>query len=203
MKAKKLIAAGIAASMSLLTLAGCGTAGNTGNSGGDTAKEDTVKEDTAKKDTDEEDTGSVYFLNFKSELSAEWEEVAGSFTKETGMNMKVVTAGSGTYEQTLKSELSKKEMPTLFNVNGPIGYQTWKDYTMDLKDTNLYSWLNTPDLAVERVKMRVAAGGHNIPEATIRRRYEAGIHNLFELYLPICVYWMITDNSMSPMEVIA
>ena len=93
MKAKKLIAAGIAASMSLLTLAGCGTAGNTGNSGGDTAKEDTVKEDTAKKDTDEEDTGSVYFLNFKSELSAEWEEVAGSFTKETGINMKVVTAG--------------------------------------------------------------------------------------------------------------
>ena len=70
-------------------------------------------------------------------------------------------------------------------------------------ETTLYFWLNTPDLAVERVKMRVAAGGHNIPEATIRRRYEAGIHNLFELYLPISDYWMITDNSMSPMEVIA
>ena len=69
--------------------------------------------------------------------------------------------------------------------------------------TLLYFWLNTPDLAVERVKMRVAAGGHNIPENTIRRRYRAGIHNLFELYLPICDYWMITDNSMSPMEVIA
>ena len=50
--------------------------------------------------------------------------------------------------------------------------------------TLLYFWLNTP-------------------EATIRRRYEAGIHNLFELYLPISDYWMITDNSMSPMEVIA
>lgn len=69
--------------------------------------------------------------------------------------------------------------------------------------TLLYFWLNTPELAIERVKMRVAAGGHNIPEMTIRRRYEAGIHNLFELYLPICDYWMITDNSMSPMEVIA
>ena len=57
--------------------------------------------------------------------------------------------------------------------------------------TLLYFWLNTPDLAVERVKMRVAAGGHNIPESTIRRRYEAGIHNLFELYIPICDYWMI------------
>ena len=69
--------------------------------------------------------------------------------------------------------------------------------------TLLYFWLNTPELAIERVKQRVAAGGHNIPENTIRRRYAAGIHNLFELYLPICDYWMITDNSMSPMEVIA
>lgn len=51
--------------------------------------------------------------------------------------------------------------------------------------------------------MRVASGGHNIPEPTIRRRYAAGIHNLFELYLPISDYWMIADNSMSPMEVIA
>lgn len=69
--------------------------------------------------------------------------------------------------------------------------------------TLLYFWLNTPDLAVERVKNRVAAGGHNVTEVTVRRRYEAGIHNLFELYLPICDYWMITDNSLSPMEVIA
>lgn len=69
--------------------------------------------------------------------------------------------------------------------------------------TLLYFWLNTPELAVERVKMRVAAGGHNVPEATVRRRYHSGIHNLFELYLPISDYWMITDNSMSPMEVIA
>ena len=69
--------------------------------------------------------------------------------------------------------------------------------------TLLYFWLNTPDLAVERVKNRVAAGGHNVTEVTVRRRYDAGIHNLFELYLPICDYWMITDNSLSPMEVIA
>ena len=67
----------------------------------------------------------------------------------------------------------------------------------------LYFWLNTPDLAVERVKMRVAAGGHNVEESTVRRRYEAGIHNLFELYIPASDYWMITDNSMSPMEIIA
>ena len=53
--------------------------------------------------------GSVYFLNFKSELSAEWEEVAGTFTEETGIDMKVVTAGSGTYEQTLNPSFPKKK----------------------------------------------------------------------------------------------
>ena len=52
--------------------------------------------------------------------------------------------------------------------------------------TLLYFWLNTPELAIARVKQRVAAGGHNIPEKTIRRRYEAGIHNLFELYGSNC-----------------
>ncbi len=69
--------------------------------------------------------------------------------------------------------------------------------------TLLYFWLNTPDLAVERVKNRVAAGGHNVNEPTVRRRYRTGILNLFDLYMPICDYWMITDNSLSPMEVIA
>jgi predicted ABC-type ATPase len=69
--------------------------------------------------------------------------------------------------------------------------------------TLLYFWLNTPDLAVERVKNRVASGGHNVSETTIRRRYRTGIQNLFELYMPICDYWMITDNSLSPIEIIA
>ena len=69
--------------------------------------------------------------------------------------------------------------------------------------TLLFFWLNTPDLAVERVKNRVATGGHNVNEPTVRRRYRAGIVNLFNLYMPICDSWMITDNSLSPMEVIA
>jgi predicted ABC-type ATPase len=69
--------------------------------------------------------------------------------------------------------------------------------------TLLYFWLNTPDLAVERVRNRVREGGHNVTEPTVRRRYSAGIRNLFDLYIPICDYWMITDNSLSPMEIIA
>ncbi len=67
----------------------------------------------------------------------------------------------------------------------------------------LYFWLNTPDLAVERVKLRVKAGGHHVNEPTVRRRYRTGIANLFDLYIPICDHWMITDNSLSPMAIIA
>ena len=69
--------------------------------------------------------------------------------------------------------------------------------------TLLYFWLNTPDLAVERVKNRVAAGGHNVTETTVRRRYDTGMDNLFHLYIPICDFWMIADNSLSPIEIIA
>ena len=69
--------------------------------------------------------------------------------------------------------------------------------------TLLFFWLNTPDLAVERVKNRVASGGHFVNESTVRRRYRAGILNLFDLYMPICDSWLIADNSLSPMEVVA
>lgn len=69
--------------------------------------------------------------------------------------------------------------------------------------TLVYFWLNLPELAVERVKTRVISGGHNIPEETIRRRYLAGIKNLPKLYVPICDYWMIIDNSEHPSKIIA
>lgn len=69
--------------------------------------------------------------------------------------------------------------------------------------TVLYFWLNSPELAVERVKVRVAEGGHNIPENVIRRRYDLGIKNMFNLYIPKADYWMLIDNSKSPFEIIA
>ena len=59
----------------------------------------------------------------------------------------------------------------------------------------LYFWLRSADLAVERVSMRVASGGHSIPEEVVRRRYERGRRNLFDLYLPLADEWMIFDNS--------
>jgi raffinose/stachyose/melibiose transport system substrate-binding protein len=90
----------------------------------------------------------VYLLNFKPEIDAQWKAAAVRFTAETGIPMKVVTAGSGTYEQTLRSELSKSEPPTLFNINGPVGYLTWKNYCAGLKNTALYDWLLDKDMAV-------------------------------------------------------
>ncbi len=69
--------------------------------------------------------------------------------------------------------------------------------------TLVYFWLNSPELAVERVKTRVIYGGHNIPEDVIRRRYKTGINNLSKLYLPICDYWLIIDNSEPPFQIIA
>jgi len=69
--------------------------------------------------------------------------------------------------------------------------------------TILYFWLNSPELAIERVKIRVKEGGHNIPEKTIKRRYDLGIKNMFNLYIPIADYWMFIDNSKTPFEIIA
>ena len=69
--------------------------------------------------------------------------------------------------------------------------------------TLLYFWLNSPALAVERVRARVEAGGHNIPEETIRRRYNTGIYYFFNLYAPICERWILADNSQIPFRVIA
>ncbi len=69
--------------------------------------------------------------------------------------------------------------------------------------TLLYFWLNSPELAIERVKARVETGGHNIPEETIRRRYQVGIDYFFHYYAPICERWILTDNSQIPFRVIA
>ncbi|MEO6000082.1 MAG: zeta toxin family protein [Chitinophagaceae bacterium] len=72
-------------------------------------------------------------------------------------------------------------------------------YTVSL----LYFWLNSVSLATERVKSRVASGGHDIPEAVIKRRYYAGIKNLFNLYSDKVDSWLLIDNSEGDPELIA
>lgn len=67
----------------------------------------------------------------------------------------------------------------------------------------LYFWLKSPEMAIMRVKNRVAAGGHNIPEHVVRRRYYMGLNYFFETYAPICDRWMLVDNSTSPFTIVA
>ncbi len=69
--------------------------------------------------------------------------------------------------------------------------------------TLVFFWLNSVDLAIQRVKIRVSEGGHNIPEDTIRRRYKTGISNLINKYISICDYWIIVNNSEGPFNLIA
>ena len=101
MKMKKFLSVALAAAMTAGLLAGCGS-----------NKTDSASPESSKKD----DKGSVYYLSFKPEQAEQWEAVAKAYTEETGVQVKVQTAASGTYEQTLKSEIAKKDAPTLFQV---------------------------------------------------------------------------------------
>ena len=58
-----------------------------------------------------------------------------------------------------------------------------------------YYWLNSPDLAIQRVAARVQSGGHFVPDETIRQRYARSVRNFFELYQPVCDWWEVYDNS--------
>ncbi len=88
--------------------------------------------------------GSVYYLNFKPEQAAQWEQVAEMYTQLTGVDVTVVTAASGTYEDALRSEMAKSDPPTLFQVNGPVGLRTWRDWCLDLKDMAIVQNLQNP-----------------------------------------------------------
>lgn len=90
----------------------------------------------------------VYFLNFKPESATVYEELAKKYEEEKGVKVKVVTAAANNYEQTLKSEIAKSDAPTIFQVNGPVGYDSWKQYCLDLKDSKLYSYLSDKSLAI-------------------------------------------------------
>ena len=128
-KLKKFVTLALSAVMATMALTGCSSSSDKSAAG--------------------DGEGSVYYLNFKPESEEQWKKIAEDYEKETGVKVKVVTAASGTYEQTLKSEIAKEDAPTLFQINGPVGYQSWKDYCLDLKDTELYNSLLNKDMAVK------------------------------------------------------
>ncbi|MFA9466533.1 MAG: ABC transporter substrate-binding protein [Velocimicrobium sp.] len=144
---KKLLALFLVLTTTAVMVAGCGSKKDeTTTQQGET---DTQSEAVADDGNKEAATGSVYYLNFKPEQAEQWESLAKKYTEETGIDVTVVTAASGTYESTLKSEMAKAEAPTLFQVNGPVGLKSWKDYCYDLKDSKIYSYLKSDDFALK------------------------------------------------------
>ena len=93
--------------------------------------------------------GSVYYLNFKPEQDEAWQNLAKAYTEETGVEVTVVTAASGEYETTLMSEMAKSDCPTLFQVNGPVGLENWKDYCYDLSTADIYGELTSDAYALK------------------------------------------------------
>lgn len=88
-----------------------------------------------------EEAGSIYFLNYKPEVTEAFEKIAKAYQEETGVATRVVTAASGTYAQTLTKEMDKEEAPTIFVVDSPLMFSQWQEYAADLTDSKLASFL--------------------------------------------------------------
>ncbi len=91
---------------------------------------------------------TVRYLNFKPESASIYQELAETYTQQTGVKVIVETAANNSYEQTLMAKMATKEAPTLFQINGPRGYANWKDYCADLSYTQLYKHLSDKSLAI-------------------------------------------------------
>lgn len=116
----------------------------------------------ADKGGDAAAAGSVYFLNFKPEAEEAFKAIAEAYTEKTGVPVKVFTAASGNYEQTLTSEVVKSEPPTLFNINGPVGLANWQENASDLTDSEAAKALTDPSFALKGEDGKV----YGVPLAT-------------------------------------
>ena len=88
-------------------------------------------------------TGSVYWLNFKPESDEALQQIAKLYKDAKGVDVKVVTAASGTYSQTLTAEMDKSNPPTLYVVGNANSVRDWSDYALDLTGTPIADELNT------------------------------------------------------------
>lgn len=135
----KILACLTAASL-LTMLTACGRNNNTQN--GNESNQLGSSQNAAAKNV------TIRFLNFKPEIASVYEEIAAKYKEETGNTLIVETAANNTYEQTLSAKMSTSEAPTVFQVNGPRGYANWRDYCLDLTDSEIYSHLIDKSAAV-------------------------------------------------------
>lgn len=150
-KFKKVVALSMAAAMSASMLCACSGKQESTTSAAktdDKASSSDVTETTEKKESNA--AGSVYMLNFKPETDEAWQDLAKTYTDETGVEVTVLTAADGQYSTTLQAEMAKgNDAPTIFNIGNTTAAQTWNDYTYDLKDSDLYSHLSDKSLSIE------------------------------------------------------
>ena len=96
--------------------------------------------------TSAEESGKVYYLSVKPEADQAWQDLAAQYTALTGVPVKVMTAASGSYSNTLTSEMEKKDAaPTLFQIGNAEGVATWGDYALALDGTELMDEMTTAD----------------------------------------------------------
>ena len=107
-----------------------------------------------------EETGSVYYLNFKPEFDAALQELAATYTEKTGVEVKVVTAASGQYSDTLTAEMGKTSAPTIFNIGNMAGLDDWDEYALDLNGTAIADELTTNDFNLYNADGELKALGH-------------------------------------------
>ena len=142
---KKIIAMLLACLMVVGLFAGCAsgekTPDTTAAAGGDTTSNVDTPDTTAGGDTTA--SGSVYWLNFKPESDEALQKIAAMYTEKTGVPVSVVTAASGTYNETLTAEMDKSTPPTLFVVGNSAAVDTWGEYCLDLTGTPIANELST------------------------------------------------------------
>ena len=108
-----------------------------------------------------DEAGKVYYLNFKPEADEAWQALAKTYTEQTGVEVKVLTAASGTYSDTLTSEMEKKDAaPTLFQIGNAEGVVTWGDYALPLDGTDLINEMTTADFNLKNANGDTVAVGY-------------------------------------------
>ena len=95
-----------------------------------------------------------------------------------------------------------------FGFETTLASRSFAPWLAELKDTGyavhvVFLWLSSPELARQRVAERVALGGHDVPAATVRRRYRAGLRNLFALYQPLASTWRLYNASGTEPRLVA
>ena len=108
-----------------------------------------------------EKKGKVYYLNFKPEADAAWQELAKKYTEQTGVEVKVVTAASGDYDKTLLAQLDTDAPPTMFQVGNVGAVNTYGEFCYNLEGTDVYNEMTTYDFNLKNDKGETVSIGYS------------------------------------------